>query len=123
MAEPTVTDWTAILASYAEATEQFERHGGYDLDYRVDVVLQGMKIGHIPRERLVASLSGGEKARVSLAALLLRSPGLLLLDEPTNHLDFATLDWLEAYLAEHDGAILMASHDRYFLNRTDFGHL
>jgi macrolide transport system ATP-binding/permease protein len=118
MAEANGDRLAAILASYAEVTEQFERHGGYDLDHRIDLVLQGMKIGDIPRDRLVASLSGGEKARVSLTALLLRSPGLLLLDEPTNHLDIATLDWLEAYLAQHHGAILMASHDRFFLNRT-----
>jgi macrolide transport system ATP-binding/permease protein len=107
-----------ILASYASVTDQFERRGGYDLEYRIDLVLHGMKIGYIPRERVVANLSGGEKARVSLAALLLRAPDLLLLDEPTNHLDVATLEWLEAYLAQHRGALLIASHDRYFLNRT-----
>src|SRR5258707_14701872 len=63
------------------------------------------------------TLSGGEKARVGLAILLLRSPDLLLLDEPTNHLDFASLDWLESYLSNYKGAVLLVSDDRQFLNR------
>ncbi|MGH2352087.1 MAG: ATP-binding cassette domain-containing protein, partial [Chloroflexota bacterium] len=108
----------AALAAYADLTEQFERLGGYELDHRIDALFAGLAIDHLPRDREVASLSGGEKARVALAALFLRAPDLLLLDEPTNHLDFAALEWLEGYLRVYRGAFLVVSHDRHFLNRT-----
>ena len=108
-------DLASKLAQYDDATQRFERRGGYDLDYRIGQVLQGLGIGHIPRDRSVATLSGGEKARVGLAALLLKSPDILLLDEPTNHLDISALDWLEAYLAGYKGILVAASHDRHFL--------
>jgi len=107
-----------VMAHYGDVMEQFERAGGYDLDYRVDAVLSGLGVSHIERERPFATLSGGEKARVGLALLLLQSPDVLLLDEPTNHLDFASLEWLESYLTSYPGAILVVSHDRQFLNRT-----
>jgi len=107
-----------VMAYYGDVTEQFERAGGYDLGYRVDTVLNGLGVSHIQRERLFATLSGGEKARVGLALLLLQSPDVLLLDEPTNHLDFVSLEWLESYLAAYPGAILTVAHDRQFLNRT-----
>jgi macrolide transport system ATP-binding/permease protein len=84
----------------------------------VDEVFAGLEIAHLPRDRAVSTLSGGEKERVGLAALLLRSPDLLLLDEPTNHLDFAALAWLEAYLKNRKGGLLAVSHDRQFLNNT-----
>jgi macrolide transport system ATP-binding/permease protein len=107
----------AIMAEYGDVTEQFERYGGYDIDYRIDVVLEGLGVAHLARERVFGTLSGGEKARVGLAMLLLQSPDVLLLDEPTNHLDFATMSWLESYLNGYRGAILVVSHDREFLNR------
>jgi len=107
-----------ILAEYGNVTEAFERRGGYNIDYKIDIVLQGLKLNHISKKRDIDTLSGGEKERVGLAALLLRSPDLLLLDEPTNHLDFATLKWLEIYIQSHHGALLVVSHDRQFLNRT-----
>ncbi|PZS01938.1 MAG: ABC transporter ATP-binding protein [Candidatus Chloroheliales bacterium] len=106
-----------LLTEYGHLTEQFERRGGYELDYRIDQVLGGLRLSHIARDRRVATLSGGEKSRVGLAALLLKSPDLLLLDEPTNHLDFFALEWLEGYLSAYSGGLLVASHDREFLNR------
>lgn len=118
MATATGDDLTALLTQYGEASERFEQLGGYDMDHRIDEVLAGLGIAHLPRERVIGTLSGGEKERVGLAALLLRGPDLLLLDEPTNHLDFKTLDWLEGYLRQHKGALLAVSHDRQFLNNT-----
>jgi macrolide transport system ATP-binding/permease protein len=111
-------DLAAALTEYGELAEEFERLGGYDLDHRIDTVMAGLGIGHLARAREVASLSGGEKARAALAALLLRAPDLLLMDEPTNHLDFAALEWLEGYLAAYRSAYLVVSHDRRFLNRS-----
>ncbi|MEM7539940.1 MAG: ABC-F family ATP-binding cassette domain-containing protein, partial [Chloroflexota bacterium] len=107
-----------ILAEYSELSEQFERKGGYDLDHRRDQVFEGLGIAHLAQDRLVRTLSGGEKSRVGLAALLLRSPDLLMLDEPTNHLDFTALAWLESYLQSYQGGMLVVSHDRHFLNKT-----
>ncbi len=108
----------ALLVEYSALTEQFERRGGYDLAHRLDVVMVGLAVAHIARNRLVSTLSGGEKSRVGLAALLLRGDDLLLLDEPTNHLDFAALEWLENFLCDFKGGLLLVSHDRQFLNQT-----
>ncbi len=108
----------ALLTDYGQVSEQFERRGGYDLDHRRDAILTGLQIDHIDRTRAVGTLSGGEKSRVGLAALLLQEPDLLLLDEPTNHLDFRALAWLEEYLARFRGGLLVVSHDRQFLNQT-----
>ncbi len=107
-----------VLDEYSQLTEQFERRGGYDLEHRMGQVFAGLGIDHLPRDRAIATLSGGEKSRVGLAALLLRAPDLFLLDEPTNHLDFAALEWLEEYLQGYQGGLLVVSHDRLFLNRT-----
>jgi macrolide transport system ATP-binding/permease protein len=107
-----------LLEEYGQLTTRFQERGGYDLDHRIEEVLSGMRLDYLPRDQEISKLSGGEKARVGIAALLLRSPDLLLLDEPTNHLDVATLEWLEGYLARYSGAVLMVSHDRQFLNRT-----
>jgi macrolide transport system ATP-binding/permease protein len=108
----------ALLEEYGMVASRFQEGGGYELDHRIDAVLAGLRMDHLARTRRVASLSGGERARLGLAALLLRSPDVLLLDEPTNHLDIAALEWLEAYLARYTGGVLVVSHDRQFLDRT-----
>jgi macrolide transport system ATP-binding/permease protein len=107
-----------LLAEYGHLGEEFERLGGYDGEHRVAAVLGGLGVDYLAHDRPLATLSGGEKARVGLAALLLQGPGLLLLDEPTNHLDFSALGWLEGFLADYRGAVLVVSHDRQFLNAT-----
>jgi macrolide transport system ATP-binding/permease protein len=116
MSRASAAEQKALLAEYAVVSDTFERRGGYAIDHKIDLVLDGLRIGHIARDREVATLSGGEKARLSLAMLLLRSPDLILLDEPTNHLDFATLDWLEGFLHSQRSALLVVSHDRQFLD-------
>jgi macrolide transport system ATP-binding/permease protein len=107
-----------LLEEYGRVSTSFQDAGGYELDYRIETVLSGLRLAYLPREREVQTLSGGERARLGLAVLLLRSPDLLLLDEPTNHLDFASMVWLEDYLAAYRGGMLVVSHDRQFLNRT-----
>ncbi len=110
-------DLQVALEAYGDAQEQFERSGGYDLDARIGEVFAGLGIDYLTPDRAFMTLSGGEKTRVGLALLLIQSPDLLLLDEPTNHLDFASMAWLESYLEGYQGAALIVSHDRQFLNR------
>jgi macrolide transport system ATP-binding/permease protein len=118
-AQMTISDaLDAVLTEYGEVTEAYERYGGYELESRVDAVLEGLGVAHLPRDREFSTFSGGEKSRVALALLLLQSPDVLLLDEPTNHLDWLSLAWLENYLSGYRGALLIVSHDREFLNRT-----
>lgn len=116
MAEETSLDQT--LDEYGELSSRFEARGGYDLAYKTDLVLNGLGIAHISKSRMLSTLSGGQKARVGLAALLISSPDLLLLDEPTNHLDASALEWLESYLNTYQGAVIIVSHDRQFLNQS-----
>lgn len=111
-------DLDAVIEEYGALQGRFEARGGYDLEHRIEAVLHGLGLGDLPRDQPVRTLSGGEAARVQLAALLLSAPDLLLLDEPTNHLDFASIDWLGEYLAGQPGAMLIVSHDRHFLNQT-----
>ncbi len=106
-----------LIEEYDLVSTRFQDQGGYAIDHKIDAILDGLRIAYIARDREMQTLSGGEKARVGLATLLLRSPHLLLLDEPTNHLDVASLEWLESYLARYNGAALLVSHDRQFLNR------
>jgi ATP-binding cassette subfamily F protein 3 len=108
----------AALAEYDRALADFQVLGGEGLRVAADVVLAGLGMADVKQERLVASLSGGQKTRLGLARLLLAQPDLLLLDEPTNHLDIAALAWLEEYLSAYPGAVLIVSHDRAFLDRT-----
>ncbi|MGH2501548.1 MAG: ATP-binding cassette domain-containing protein, partial [Ktedonobacterales bacterium] len=106
----------AQLEAYGQLATQFQERGGYDLDHRIAATLAGLGLAALGPERLMERLSGGERARVGLAALLLRAPDALLLDEPTSHLDSAALAWLASYLSGYAGAALIVSHDREFLN-------
>lgn len=106
----------ALLAELDRLTVQFEALDGYHLEDRTNRVLNGLGFGAFSRDTAVATLSGGEKMRFAIAKMLLRQPDLLILDEPTNHLDFTMLNWLESYLSTYKGAVLVVSHDRYFLD-------
>ena len=105
------------FARYAEAQEAFERAGGYEYELRIARVLEGLGFAKESWEMPLSQLSGGQKTRVLLARLLLEAPDILILDEPTNHLDVQTVEWLEATLRGWPGALLIVSHDRYFLDR------
>ena len=119
MADPAeLPHLAALTAAYAEAEQRFEAAGGYALEARLEAVLAGLDLAEAPRDLPVARLSGGQKTRLGLAGLLVRQPGLLLLDEPTNHLDLDALAWLEGWLLNYDGAVVIVSHDRTFLEAT-----
>ncbi len=105
-----------LLASYGDLQAAFEHAGGYDYDLRIQQTLQGLGLGKQTWDMPLAHLSGGQKTRLLLARLLLERPALLMLDEPTNHLDAEAIEWLEHTLNDWDGAVLVASHDRYFLD-------
>ncbi len=107
---------TETLTEYSRLLDRYALLGGYEVNNLIDATFKGLNIATIDRSRNVNTLSGGEKTRLSLALALLSSPNLLLLDEPTNNLDFPILTWLERYLADFKGAMLIASHDRQFLN-------
>ncbi len=101
---------------YGKLTSQYELEGGYELETKINKITEGLQITEGLKSLTFNSLSGGEKTRVILAKLLLEEPDVLLLDEPTNHLDLETLDWLEGFLKEYKGSVLIISHDRYFLD-------
>ncbi|ASS75898.1 ABC transporter ATP-binding protein [Tumebacillus algifaecis] len=107
----------AVLAEYDRLRERFEREGGYEMEANIERVANGLRVPNEQYQRPFASLSGGEKTKIGLAALLLEQPDLLLLDEPTNHLDMKAIEWLEGYLSEYDGTVVIISHDRYFLDK------
>lgn len=102
---------------YAELSAYFEARDGYRIEVKINTILNGMGFEDTPKDRIISTLSGGEKTRLAMAKLLLEEPNLLILDEPTNHLDFKTLGWLEDYLKGYKGSVLIVSHDRYFLNK------
>ena len=106
-----------LLEKYGTAQETFERAGGYDYEVRIQRTLQGLGLSETHWEMPVCQLSGGQQTRALLARLLLEKPDLLILDEPTNHLDAEAMEWLEHTLRDWDGAVLIVSHDRYFLDK------
>lgn len=107
-----------LLALYGDLQAAFEHAGGYDYDLRIQQTLQGLGLGKSTWDMPLVHLSGGQMTRLLLARLLLEKPALLMLDEPTNHLDAEAIEWLEHTLKEWEGAVLVASHDRYFLDST-----
>ncbi|HDU1358385.1 TPA: ABC-F family ATP-binding cassette domain-containing protein [Staphylococcus pseudintermedius] len=110
-------DINQILKQYDRLQNEFETLGGYDRDYKIDIVLNGLKIAHLKTQQW-SNLSGGMQTKVGLAMLLLQSPELLLLDEPTNHLDIESIEWLTKFIQQYKGAVMVISHDRYFLDET-----
>lgn len=106
----------ALLKQYDQLQFSFEQAGGYTYQADIKSILNGFKFPENTWTKQIGSLSGGEKTRLAFVKLLLKKPPLLLLDEPTNYLDMDTLDWLEGFLKNYDGAILVVSHDQYFLD-------
>jgi len=114
MAQPNPPE--RLIARYGELQEKFEAGGGYTYDQRAKTVIQGLGFALEDQETKLSELSGGQKTRAVLGRLLLEEPTLLALDEPTNHLDINAIAWLEGYLKEFPGAVLVVSHDRYFMD-------
>lgn len=116
MSRASADEYNTLSAEYERLTSIYDAADGYNAEVRINTVLNGMGFGNFDMETSVAVLSGGEKTRFALAKILVENPNLLILDEPTNHLDFSMLNWLESYLASYKGAVIIVSHDRYFLN-------
>ena len=120
MSKPSLVEnpiqYEKVLKEYDELQVQFKENGGYQFEADIRSVLHGLNFHLFDYNTKISSLSGGQKTRLALGKLLLSKPDILILDEPTNHLDIDTLSWLEQYLQSYDGAILIVSHDRYFLD-------
>lgn len=106
-----------LMQLYTAKTADFEARDGYRYKSELNGVLKGLGFDEADYDKSIATLSGGQKTRVCLAKLLLENPDLIILDEPTNHLDISSISWLETYLLNYKGAVLIVSHDRYFLDR------
>ena len=111
-------DHDKLLERYAEVQDRFKHLGGYEIDARVADVLKGLGFSLADQQRRTEEFSGGWQMRIALAKLLLARPNLLLMDEPTNHLDLPARNWLEEYLEDYPGSVVLVSHDRYFLDAT-----
>ncbi len=109
-------EYTRLSVEYEHFTNIYDACDGYNAEVRINTVLNGMGFGDFNLDGSVSVLSGGEKTRFALAKILVENPDLLILDEPTNHLDFSMLNWLENYLSSYKGAVIIVSHDRYFLD-------
>lgn len=116
MADPNC-DLEKVITYYGQKQEEFQQAGGYEMENKLEMITNGLKINHLVEKSLI-QLSGGEKTIVALARILLEENDLLLLDEPTNHLDVKRINWLEGYLAHGKAAYIIVSHDRLFLDRS-----
>ena len=106
-----------LMDAYAKASHEFEQKDGYAWKSEITGVLKGLGFSEADFDKQVATLSGGQKTRVYLGKLLLSRPDIILLDEPTNHLDMDSIAWLETYLLNYPGSVLIVAHDRYFLDK------
>jgi len=110
-------DSAELMDAYGELQTRFDRAGGYEYELQTRITLTGLGFSRVDEKRPITQLSGGQRTRVMLAKLLLSKPDLLLLDEPTNHLDISAVEWLENFFKDWHGAVLIVSHDRYFLDQ------
>ena len=117
MATVSGQDLTRLMTDYDLLTEHFRQQGGFTYESDIKAILNGFKFDESMWQMTIAELSGGQNTRLALAKMLLEKPELLVLDEPTNHLDIETIAWLENYLAHYQGALIIVSHDRYFLDK------
>ena len=115
MSDPELSE--GAVSRYGTLEQAFERQGGYTYDIRIKQTLSGLGFDEADYHRPITQLSGGERTRALLAKLLLESPDVMMLDEPTNHLDIEAVEWLESFLKDWDGALVVVSHDRYFLDQ------
>lgn len=117
MAELTGADLNKLMTDYDRLSEDFRQRGGFTYESDIRAILNGFKFDESMWEMPISDLSGGQNTRLALAKMLLEKPELLVLDEPTNHLDIETIAWLENYLVNYQGALIIVSHDRYFLDK------
>ena len=117
MGEKTGADLDKLMSDYDRLSEEFRQAGGFTYEADIRSILNGFKFDDSMWQMKIAELSGGQNTRLALAKMLLEKPNLLVLDEPTNHLDIETIAWLENYLVNYSGALIIVSHDRYFLDK------
>ena len=117
MGEKTGADLDKLMSDYDRLSEEFRQAGGFTYEADIRSILNGFKFDESMWQMRIAELSGGQNTRLALAKMLLEKPNLLVLDEPTNHLDIETIAWLENYLVNYSGALIIVSHDRYFLDK------
>ena len=117
MGEKSGAELDKLMADYDRLSENFRQAGGFTYEADIRAILNGFKFDESMRQMKIAELSGGQNTRLALAKMLLEKPNLLVLDEPTNHLDIETIAWLENYLVNYSGALIIVSHDRYFLDK------
>ena len=115
--DPSSEQYLRIIEQYQNLNHRFELMSGYTYESEINNILNRFKFNEIGFDQKISNLSGGQKTRLALAKLLLQKPDVLILDEPTNHLDIDTIEWLEGYLKKYSGAVVIVSHDRYFIDQ------